>query len=193
MASRAEVVPGPMILVVFAHPYPNRSFANRALLDALADRPGVEVRSLYDRYPDFDIDAAAEREAMSRADVVVWQHPIYWYNVPALLKLWFEKVLTSGWAWGPGGDALRGKRCLWVVTTGGDGQDYLASGIHGHAFEAFMPAVRQTAQFCGMEWLEPLVIHEARQLDAAALAAWGVVYRERLDTLAAQDGDARDA
>ena len=92
-----------MILVVFAHPYPDRSFANRALLEAVDDRPDVEVRSLYDRYPDFDIDAAAEREAMSRADVVVWQHPIYWYNVPALMKLWFERVLTSGWAWGPGG------------------------------------------------------------------------------------------
>jgi glutathione-regulated potassium-efflux system ancillary protein KefF len=181
-----------MILVVLAHPYPDRSSANRALLDALDALPDVEVRSLYDLYPDFNIDTAAERAAMERASVVVWQHPVYWYNVPALLKLWFEKVLTPGWAWGPGGEALRGKRCLWVVTTGGDGQDYLPSGMHGHPFEAFMPAVRQTALFCGMRWLDPIVVHEARQLDADELAACGVLYRARIAELAADEG-VRDA
>jgi glutathione-regulated potassium-efflux system ancillary protein KefF len=177
-----------MILVVVAHPYPDRSYANRALLGSLDGLAGVEVRSLYDLYPDFAIDEAAEREALAAASVVVWQHPIYWYSVPALLKLWFEKVLTPGWAWGPGGDALRGKRCQWVVTTGGDGVDYLPSGIHGHPFEAFIPAVRQTAEFCGMEWLEPIVVHEARQLDASALEAWGVLYRARLAALGAGEG-----
>jgi len=174
-----------MTLVVFAHPYPDRSAANRVLLGSLAGLEDVEVRSLYDLYPDFNIDAAAEREAMERASAVVWQHPIYWYNVPALLKLWFEKVLTPGWAWGPGGEALRGKRCLWVVTTGGDQRDYQPAGLHGHAFEAFMPAVRQTAEFCGMEWLDPFVVHEARQLDRDALAAWGALYRARLAALTA--------
>ena len=47
-----------MILVVFAHPYPDRSSANRALVEALAGLPDLEVRSLYDLYPSFDIDAA---------------------------------------------------------------------------------------------------------------------------------------
>jgi glutathione-regulated potassium-efflux system ancillary protein KefF len=159
-------------------------------LDGLA---GVEVRSLYDLYPDFDIDTAAEREAMERATVVVWQHPIYWYNVPALLKLWFEKVLTPGWAWGPGGDALRGKGCLWVATTGGEGGDYLPTGLHGHPFDAFMPAIRQTAEYCGMVWLEPLIVHEARQLEAAALEAWGGVYRARIAALAAEEEGGLDA
>lgn len=179
-----------MILVVLAHPYPDRSYANRVLAGAIDGMAGVAVRSLYDLYPDFAIDAVAEREALAAASVVVWQHPIYWYSVPALLKLWFEKVLTPGWAWGPGGNALHHKRCLWVVTTGGDGVDYLPSGIHGHSFEAFVPAVRQTAEFCGMEWLEPLIIHEARQLDVAALEAWGALYRARLASLVTAEGAA---
>ena len=180
-------MPQPTILVLLAHPYPDRSVANRVLVGALDAIPEVEVRSLYDRYPDFNIDTAAEREALERASIVVWQHPIYWYNVPALLKLWFEKVLTPGWAWGPGGDRLRGKGCLWVVTTGGDERDYLPSGMHGYPFEAFMPAVHQTALFCGMRWLEPIVVHEARQLDADALAAWALLYRSRIAELAAEE------
>jgi glutathione-regulated potassium-efflux system ancillary protein KefF len=169
-----------MILVVFAHPYPDRSSANRALLGGLEGLHGVEVRSLYDLYPDFNIDAAAERWALERASVVVWQHPIYWYSMPALLKLWVEKVLTFGWAWGPGGDALRGKRCLWAVTTGGDENDYQPDGLHGHVFGAFAPVMEQTARFCGMEWVEPVVVHEARQLDSDGLAAWAAAYRARL-------------
>lgn len=176
-----------MVLVVFAHPYPDRSSANRALLGGLDGLNGVELRSLYDLYPEFGIDASAERAALERASVVVWQHPIYWYSAPALLKLWFEKVLTPGWAWGPGGDALRGKRCLWVVTTGGDEDDYQPSGLHGHAFAAFVPAVRQTARYCGMEWLEPIVVHEARQLDARSLDAWAALYRARLIELAGEE------
>ena len=176
-----------MIVVIVAHPYPDRSYANRVLVRSLDGLRGVEVRSLYDLYPDFTIDADAERAAVEAASVVVWQHPIYWYSTPALLKLWFEKVLSPGWAWGPGGEALRGKRCLWVVTTGGDGVDYLPSGIHGYPFEAFAPAVRQTAEFCGMEWLEPLIVHEARQLDVSDLEAWGQRYRARLEALVAAE------
>ena len=176
-----------MTLVVLAHPDPDRSRANRALVGALDGVADVEVRSLYDLYPDFAIDVAAEREALAAASVVVWQHPLFWYSVPALLKLWFEKVLTPGWAWGHGGNALRGKRCLWVVTTGGDALDYSPSGIHRHPVEAFVPSVRQTAEFCGMEWLDPVVVQEARQLDAEALAEWGRLYRTRLLTLAAEE------
>src|SRR5687768_2477921 len=127
-----------MVVLVFAHPYPNRSRANRRLLKEVRDLTGVEVRSLYDLYPDFGIDVEAEQAALLRADIVVWQHPLYWYSVPGLLKLWFDKVLARGWAYGEGGTALHGKRCLWVTTTGGDTEAFESSGIHAHSFEAFV-------------------------------------------------------
>lgn len=170
-------------LVLLAHPYPDRSRANRVLVDALADLPDLEVRSLYDLYPEFAIDADAERAALTRASLVVWQHPLFWYSPPALLKLWFEKVLVPGWAWGKGGDELRGKRCLWVITTGGAEGDYTSSGIHGHRLSDFSVAVRQTAEFCGMTWLPPFVVKQARQLDDDALAAVAERYRSYLREL----------
>ena len=172
-----------MILVVFAHPYPDRSRANRILVQALDGMADVQVRSLYDLYPDFAIDVAAEQEALAAASLIVWQHPLFWYTTPALLKLWFEKVLTPGWAWGPGGEALRGKRCLWVVTTGGDARDYSPSGIHSYPFDTFSSVVRQTVEFCNMKWLDPIIIHEARQLDEKALTQWGARYRAHLEAL----------
>lgn len=168
------------IVVIFAHPYPDRSRANRALLDAITDLDHVEVRSLYDRYPDFDIDVDAEQQALLAAELIVWQHPMYWYTVPALLKHWFEKVLQRGWAYGPSGTRLHGKRCLWVVTAGGDETAFSPSGLHGHEFSAFVPVVQQTAEFCGMRWEPPLVVRGAHKISGAELAAEARAYRERL-------------
>ncbi|HEX6276615.1 MAG TPA: glutathione-regulated potassium-efflux system oxidoreductase KefF [Polyangiaceae bacterium] len=172
-----------MVVLVFAHPYPDRSRANRRLLAAVEKLDGVSVRSLYDMYPGFDIDVAAEQSALEAASAVVWQHPTYWYTVPGLLKHWFDKVLLRGWAYGEGGSALRGKRCLWVATTGGDDAAYSTAGMHGRAFEAYEPVIEQTAVFCGMRWEKPLVVQGVHDLDDAELEAAAREYRERVERL----------
>jgi glutathione-regulated potassium-efflux system ancillary protein KefF len=169
-----------VMLLIHAHPHPARSIAGRALLAAVRDLPQLTIHSLYDRYPDFDVDPAAEHALFAGIQLVIWQHPLYWYGVPALLKLWFEQVLVRGWAYGDGGVALHGKDCLWVTTTGGLPESYTQNGAHAHAFEAFVPAVRQTARFCGMNWLEPIVVHGGRRIDAAALELHAQQFRERL-------------
>lgn len=174
------------VVLIFAHPYPDRSIANRRLLEAVDDLAGVNVRSLYDLYPTFDIDVSGEQAALAQAEVVVLQHPLYWYSVPSLLKHWFDKVLARGFAYGPGGKALWGKRCLWVVTTGGDDQAFSVHGMHGRPFREFVPVVEQTALFCGMSWEEPLVVHGAHRLADAELAFAARSYRERLEQLAAR-------
>jgi len=180
-----------MIYIVFAHPYPSQSRANRALLDAARSLPGVQVSSLYDRYPDFDIDIVAEQDALSRAQLVVWMHPVFWYSVPGLLKHWFDKVLTYGWAYGDGGKALRGKDCLWVATTGGSAETYSAAGIHHRAFAEFARPIETTAVFCGMNWQSPYILHGAQEIEGATLASCAGQLRQRLERwLAAEDGDA---
>lgn len=174
-----------MIYVVFAHPYPSQSRTNSVLLEAVRDLPGVEVCSLYDRYPDFGIDVAAEQAALARAGLVVWMHPVFWYSVPGLLKHWFDKVLNYGWAYGDGNAALRGKDCLWVASTGGALEAYSAAGIHRRPFEEFARPIEETAVFCGMNWLPPFTIHGAHEINEAELAARASRLRDRLDAWSA--------
>lgn len=176
-----------MIYLLHAHPHPARSRANRALLDAVADLPALTRRSLYDDYPDFAIDVERERAALTAAHTIVWQHPLYWYSVPGMLKHWFDEVLGLGWAYGTGGTALQGKRALWVVTTGAGTDAYTEAGPHAHPFPTFEPPIRQTARFCGMAWLEPVVVHWAHRISDAELAAHAARYRERLLELGAGD------
>ena len=170
-----------MIVVILAHPYPMRSRACAALVAAIRDMPALEVRSLYDLYPDFDVDRAAEQAALERARLVVWLHPTFWYTAPALLKLWFEDVLVRGFAYGPDGSKLAGKDLLWATTTGGDDAAYSAHGRHRRPFEDFAPVVEQTARYCGLNWLPPFVVHGAHEVDAEALAASGRELRARLE------------
>jgi glutathione-regulated potassium-efflux system ancillary protein KefF len=172
-----------MITLVYAHPYPDRSRANRTLLSKVHDLPGVEVRDLYRLYPDFSIDVEDEQEALLRSDTIVWQGPMYWYSVPALLKLWFEKVLSMGWAYGEGGKALHGKSCLWALTTGAPDNAFQRDGFHAFTFEEFVPVIQQTAQFCGMKWLAPFVLHGAHRVTDEELSQYALDYRERLSGL----------
>jgi glutathione-regulated potassium-efflux system ancillary protein KefF len=169
-----------MICVVYAHPYPSRSRANRVLVEAVRGQEEVELRSLYDLYPDFDIDVDAEQKALLRAQLVVWMHPVYWYSVPGLLKHWFDKVLAYGWAYGEGGTALAGKHCLWVATTGGDEQAYAPGGLHARPFASFVPVIEQTARYCGMQWEPPFIVHGVSAIDDARLAGHASALVRRL-------------
>ncbi len=168
------------IVVIYAHPYPSRSRAGKALLHAISDVEGLEVRSLYSRYPDFGIDIDAEQEALLGADLIVWQSPFYWYGVPALLHHWFEKVLALGWAYGDR-HILRGKHVLFAVTTGGPPSSYSPEGMHGHPFETFLPPVSQTAKFCAMEFCEPFILHGAHRLSEEELAEKAREYRATIE------------
>jgi glutathione-regulated potassium-efflux system ancillary protein KefF len=175
-----------MIALIYAHPYPDRSRANRILLEAVRDLPALELRSLYDLYPDFGIDVEAEQALLLEADLIVWQHPLYWYSVPGLMKHWFDKVLARGWAYGEDGDALAGKTCLWVTTTGGDEAAFSPEGMHAFPFGAFVPPIEQTARFCQMHWAPPLVLHGAHRVGIQGLRAAAERYRHTLSTLDAR-------
>lgn len=164
-------------LILHVHPRPAQSRVTRELLQALQDLPAVSVRSLYALYPDFDIDVAAEQQALREASLVVWLAPVHWYGLPALFKHWVDQVLLHGWAYGAGGDALHGKTVWWVASAGAPESDYQAGGAHQRPFADFVPPVEQIARFCGMGWLPPFVVHGGhattavrRAQDASALA-----------------------
>ena len=167
-------------LVIHAHPRPSHSIVTQGLRQALGGCPGVTVRQLYELYPDFDIDVAAEQQALAQAELVIWLCPVYWYSVPALLKHWFDQVLAHGWAFGPGGDALRGKAAWWVASAGGSLADYAPGGVHRRPFADFTAPIEQTARFCGMRWLPPHIQHGQREAVGADSQAREPGLAERL-------------
>lgn len=169
------------ILILLAHPQLAHSRIGADLARAARDA-GHAVRDLYALYPDYLVDVPAEQAALADADLVVWLHPIHWYGMPPLMKLWLDEVFSFGWAYGPGGQALQGKD-LWLVTsTGGPEASYAPGGYNRHFFDAFLPPYEQTAALAGMRFLPPLVLHGAHRAPADDVAAHRAVWLDRLHT-----------
>lgn len=169
----------PAVLVIAAHPQLQRSRVNRAALGAAAQAT-VRVHDLYARYPDYLIDIASEQAALAEAQLVVWQHPIHWYSAPPLMKLWIDDVLAFGWAYGPGGTALRGKDLWLVASTGGAEDSYRPDSYNRYFFDAFLPPYEQTAALCGMRFLPPLLLHGAHRASPEQIAEHAQLYAQRL-------------
>jgi glutathione-regulated potassium-efflux system ancillary protein KefG len=166
------------VLVHFAHPVLERSRVNRGLLDAIAGLDGVTVNDLYEQYPTLDIDVAREQQLLLDHDVIVFQHPFYWYSCPAILKEWQDLVLEHGWAYGAGGTHLRGKITLNAVTTGGPATAYRHGGYNRFTVRELLAPWDQTAYLCGMRFLAPFVVHASlRVAGEADVAPSRALYR----------------
>jgi len=170
------------VLVIAAHPHLEQSRVNSRLIAETRALPArhVELRELYSLYPDYLIDVAAEQAALARSKLIVWQHPIHWYSMPSLMKLWIDEVLAFGWAYGPGGSALRGKDLWLAASTGGPEESYRPDSYNRYFFDAYLPPYEQTAMLCAMRFVPPLVLHGALRASDAQIEAHGRLYASRL-------------
>jgi glutathione-regulated potassium-efflux system ancillary protein KefG len=183
------------VLVLFAHPALEKSRVHRKLVERVRGLAGVTFHDLYEAYPDFDVDVKREQELLLAHDAVVLQHPFYWYGTPALVKQWEDLVLEHGWAYGTGGEALRGKRLVSAITTGGGEAAYAETGHNRFTIRQLLAPIEQTARLCGMDYPPPFVVHGTHRLDAEGIARAADEYArfvaalrdDRLDFDAARD------
>ena len=149
------------VLILFAHPRTDRSEVNTVLAEAARELEGVTVVDLYAEYPTFEIDVEREQQRLLEHDVIVFQHPVYWYSCPALLKEWQDLVLEHGFAYGEGGTALEGKVLLNAVSAGARREVYCRNGGYGYELREFFAPFEQTAGLCRMRYLPPFVLYAA--------------------------------
>jgi glutathione-regulated potassium-efflux system ancillary protein KefG len=194
------------ILVIYAHPEAPSSRANRALREGArallsspsrTARPGIGLKDdgeaigdvvtwhdLYQGYADFHIDVKAEQNLLLSHDVIVFQHPFYWYSVPALLKQWIDDVLADGWAYGGGAMQLAGKGWGHWITAGGSAGAYTPDGQNNFSVADLLRPLEQTALLCRCRWLAPQFTFSSLTLDEADLHVEALRYADWLDRLA---------
>lgn len=146
------------VFIQFAHPAKVRSKINKALRAAVEDLEGVTVNDLYAAYPDFLIDVKREQQLCETHDVIIFQHPFYWYSTPSIMKEWLDLVLEHGWAVGSQGNALKGKLFLQAITAGGDDSTYRKDGYNEFTVGELTSPYKATAKLCKMDWLPPFAI-----------------------------------
>ena len=170
----------PTTLILFAHPEPKRSVANRALLKVAKTLDNVTFRDLYAHYPDFFINVQREQQLLRTHDVIVFQFPIHTYSCPALMKEWIDRVLNLQFAGSVGANELSGKRFRLVVTAGAAENSYRPDGLVGFSLNEILLPFRIMAKACGMEWIEPMIVYRARRQEESELQQLALQYAEWL-------------
>lgn len=153
------------ILVLFAHPAIQKSRLNRQMAQAAREAQGITFHDLYENYPNLEIDIAREQKLLLEHDAIVFQHPLYWYSTPAIIKEWLDMVLEHGFAYGKNGTALEGKGWIHVLSTGGPKEAYQAQGLNRFTIRQFLAPMDQSAYLCGMHFLPPFTVHGAHRLN----------------------------
>jgi glutathione-regulated potassium-efflux system ancillary protein KefG len=168
------------ILIIFAHPRFEHSRSNASLVHRIPSNGLVTFNDLYERYPDFNIDVGREKALLDEHRVVVWHHPFYWYGAPPLMKQWIDMVLEFGWAYGPGGMALKDKIALNVITSGGARDAYSHEGRNRFTIREFLLPFEQTARLCHMTYLPPFAVQGTHRIDDEQLGQIADDYAELL-------------
>ncbi len=176
------------IVIQLFHPLLHKSRINRKMIEAVEDLDGVTVRVLYDLYPDYHIDMKTEQQVLTGHDIIVWQHPFYWYSAPSLLKEWIDIVLEHGFAYGSKGTALAGKKVMTAITTGGRREVYREDGARRYTINQLLVPFEQTVFLCNMSYLPPFVVHGTHLLEGEAIERAARQYRKVI--LALRDGEA---
>jgi len=149
-----------MALIILAHPHFDQSIANKAIIEELSCSDiDFEIRNLSALYLTFQIDVKAEQEALLKHQEVIFQYPFYWYNMPAILKHWFDEVFTYQFAYGSQGDKLKGKYFIPSFTVGAPESEYHTLGEHHFKVYEFCKNLAQTAYYAQMKYVEPLYFH----------------------------------
>ncbi|MFN3785765.1 MAG: NAD(P)H-dependent oxidoreductase [Thiothrix sp.] len=178
------------VLIVYAHPNPN-SF-NHAMLTAchdglLAGGHEVRIKDLYAE--DFDpvlrpadlavLQAGGIPEKIRReqtdllwAESLVFIYPLWWFDRPAILKGWFDHVLTNGTAFEYSQQGVKGllrhQRALVLITAGGS-EDYFRQTDAEHLI--YRPVTDGTLAFCGISDVRHRIYYNVPSLSDAERAA----------------------
>ncbi|KAI8945412.1 Flavodoxin-like protein [Xylaria longipes] len=140
-------------------------------------------------------DVKREQEKLLWADTVIFQYPMWWMGMPAILKGWFDRVYSFGFAYGLGeyndtrwGDRygegkMLGKRAFLVVTVGGWREHFSARGISGPIDDLLFPINHGLLFYTGFEVLPSFVIYQADRSDEVVFKAMADKLRQRLRTI----------
>lgn len=120
---------------------------------------------------DLDQSVTGEIAKVRAADNVIFHFPIWWFDAPAMLKGWFDRVLADGelhsvenrFDKGP----CRGKRALFCVSTGASKAECKPDGKEGNLEMILWPNA-YALRYCGFSVLKPIAVHSVYQHPTAA-------------------------
>lgn len=116
----------------------------------------------------FAPDLETELQKIEWCDLMIWQFPLWWFGLPAILKGWVDRTFAKGRTYGNGRyetGKFKGKRALLSLTTGGANSHYEKGGWNGDIHSVLRPIQRGILQFTGFSVLSPHIVYGPAHLD----------------------------
>lgn len=129
-------------------------------------------------------DIVAEQEKLARADLVIFQFPVWWFGMPAMMKGWADRVFSRGFAYMPGRKydtgMFKGKLALVATTTGTPADTYAPDGIDGDILTVLWPIHNGLLRYSGFDILPPFVAYMPGRVGLPGREAYLEAYKKRL-------------
>ena len=135
----------------------------------------------------FSEEIESEIRKIEWCELMIWQFPLWWFGLPAVLKGWVDRVFAMGRAYGGGrvyqSGVFRGKRALLALTTGGPEDAYRKGAFNGDIAGVLRPIHRGMLQFAGFDVLAPQIVYGPVRLTDEQRTQALATYAERLQTI----------
>jgi NAD(P)H dehydrogenase (quinone) len=137
-------------------------------------------------------DIALEQQKVLASDAVIFQFPLWWYGMPAIMKGWLDRVWAFGLAYGYknagnayryGDGAFKGKRAVLSVAAGGPAVDYSARGINGPLDQLLFPITHGSLYFPGFDVLPTFAAYGTGRMTQEEVDTAKAAWRSRVEGL----------
>lgn len=158
-------------LIIFAHPNPQsfNSAVCQKVKEVLESKNAeIKIKDLYQMNFNSNLsvadlqqlyngqvppDIAAEQEDVRWADFLIFVYPIWWFERPAMLKGWFDRVFSTNFAYryteqGAIEGLLGGKQAAVITTSGASRENMEANGVD-KSIQTNM--IKGSLEFCGIQ------------------------------------------
>lgn len=129
-------------------------------------------------------DVRAEQEKVAWCELMIFQFPMWWFGMPAILKGWVDRTMARGFAYERGRKydtgMLKGRRAMVCTTTGTASGLYEPDGIDGDLGHILWPIHNGVFRYLGFDVLPPFAAWMPGRVSPEQRAAYLDEYAERL-------------
>lgn len=137
----------------------------------------------------FSDDISREQTRVAKANMIVFLFPLWWGGPPAVVKGWFDRVMSYGFAYMDGAryerGLFRGRHTMLCIPTGGTADRFTDAGTYGSIERVLWPLKHCALAYIGLTQLDDFIAYATPRVDAAQraayLEAWGAHLRAGVD------------
>lgn len=130
----------------------------------------------------------AEMDKLEWCDTLIFNFPLWWFGLPAILKGWVDRVFAMGLTYGAGKGVYdkgtyHDKTAFLTITTGGPEIAYGPAGKNGELETILYPIQHGMLYFVGMTVLPPFISFSPARLTDDERAGQLKLYKKYLSDL----------